>query len=115
MSTQPKQLATQRKNAASQARHQDHIRRQRAYAFQRAALTGARAVAIEQETVAAAKSAVSKVKHREHRIIAVLLTLTVGLAVTYTLRAGWFGHAGLDLSSYTFLLTIALDAVLMDK
>lgn len=104
-----------RKNAASQTRHQDHIRKQRAYALQRATLTGARAVAIEQATVAKAKTAVASSKRKERHVIVVIVTLMVGLIITFALRSGWFGVTGLDLSSYTFLVTIALDAILMDR
>jgi hypothetical protein len=112
---QPPELARQRKSAASRARHGDHIAKQRAYARQRAALTGARAVAIEQATISKAKDAVHKSRRNEHKAVTVLITLCVGLLVTYALRARWFGAIGFDLASYTFLLTIALDAVLMDR
>lgn len=114
-SKQTPRLAIQRKSAASHAKHDEHIRKQRAYAAQRAALTGARAVAIEEATIVKAKDVVRKSRRNEHRVIAVIVTLVVGLAITYTLRSGWFGRLGLDISSYTFLVTIALDAVLMDK
>lgn len=55
----------------------------------------------------------SRANHRNaNRMLTLIFALLIGLAVTYSLQQGWWGHMSKPLAPYSFVITVLMDSSL---